>query len=57
MSHLLIEHQQKIVLCFFLKENKLLAKSWISENNPSEELNNYFTEIKDLIEMLIIWGF
>lgn len=51
MSHLLIDTSTKNCSLFFSKENKLIyAKSWISENNHSEELNNYFTEIKDLID-------
>ena len=51
MSHLLIDTSTKNCSLFFSKENKLVyAKSWISENNHSEELNNYVTEIKDLID-------
>ena len=51
MSHLLIDTSTKNCSLFFSKKNKLVySKSWISDNSHSEELNNYFTEIKDLID-------
>ena len=51
MSHLLIDTSTKNCSLFLSIEDKLVySKSWISENNHSEELNSYFTEIKDIFE-------
>ena len=49
MSHLLIDTSTKNCSLFFSKENKLVyAKSWISENNHSEELMKEWSSTNDL---------
>ena len=53
MNHLFIDTSTKNSSMFLSKDNKLIySKSWLSNNNHSEEINDYFSEIKDSINDL-----
>jgi tRNA threonylcarbamoyl adenosine modification protein YeaZ len=53
MNHLFIDTSTKNSSIFLSKDNKLIySKSWISDNNHSEEINEYFSEINDSINDL-----
>jgi tRNA threonylcarbamoyl adenosine modification protein YeaZ len=48
MNHLFIDTSTKNCSLYLSLESKLIfSKSWISDNNQSEELNKYFAEIKN----------
>jgi len=57
MNHLFIDTSTKNCSIFLSIENNLVfSKSWVSENNHSEEINNCFSEIKDSLDNIEYLG-
>lgn len=57
MNHLFIDTSTRNCSMFLSKENKLTySKIWVSSNNHSEELSEYFSDIKDSIDDLEYLG-
>ena len=53
MNHLFLDTSTNNSSMFLSIENELVySKTWISENNHSEEINKYFSEIKNSIDQI-----
>ncbi len=57
MNHLFIDTSTKNCSLFLSIKNELIySKSWLSENNHSEEINESFSEIKDSLDNIEFLG-